>query len=205
MDASDQQELYEYAAKVIKHKARQLVDTAGFTESDREDLEQELMLHVLERLPKFDATKATAKTFVARVIDRKVGKLIRHRNCQMRDPQREDFSLNEHIDDGDGGTIERSQTIAADELDRRLFRRARSDQEAVELALDVEAMLQRLPDNLRRVCELLKTASIAEAARQLGLPRTTLHDQVKKIRKFFEQAGLRDYLPGGPSSQACAG
>ena len=48
----------EYAVRIIKHKARQLVGRAGFTESDREDLEQEMMLDLLRRLPKFDPKRA---------------------------------------------------------------------------------------------------------------------------------------------------
>ena len=37
----------DYAVRLIKHKARQLIGSAGFTESDRDDLEQDLMLDLL--------------------------------------------------------------------------------------------------------------------------------------------------------------
>jgi len=195
MDASKKQQgIDEYAARVIRHKARQLVGTAGFTKSDREDLEQEMMLDVLQRLPKFDANKATHKTFVARIIERKISKLLRHQASEMRDYRRESYSLDERIDDGDGSTVARGETIAQEELDRRLGRRKRSDQEEWELAHDVAATLARLPEHLRRLCELLKTGSISEAAREMGVPRTTLNDHVKKLREIFEDAGLRDYL-----------
>ena len=206
MDANQKQyELSDYAIRLIQHRARRLVALAGFPPDDIEDIQQDLALDLWERLPKFDPAKATCNTFVTRVVDRKVAKLIRRRNSEMRDPRREDFSLNECIDDGEGGTIERGQIIAADEADRRLGRQARSDQETVELALDVEGALKQLPDNLRRLCELLKTGTISDAARAMGVPRTTLNDWVKKIGKFFEAAGLRDYLPGRPSSGASAG
>ena len=207
MSANQKQqcELSDYAIRLIRHRARRLVATAGFAPGDIEDIQQDLIVDLLERLPKFDPAKATHKTFVARVIDRKVAKLIRHRNSQKRDPRREACSLNECIDDGEGGSVERIQTIAAEEADRGLGRQARSDQETAELSLDVEEVLNRLPDNLRRLCELLKTGSIADAARAMGVPRTTLNDHVKKLREFFEAAGLRDYLSGRPSSGACAG
>jgi RNA polymerase sigma-70 factor (ECF subfamily) len=207
MSANQKQqcELSDYAIRLIRHRARRLVATAGFAAQDIEDIRQDLIVDLLERLPKFDPAKATCNTFVARIIDRKVAKLIRDRNCEKRDPRREECSLNECIDDGEGGSVERIQTIAADEADRRLGRQARSDQETAELALDVEEVLKRLPDNLRRLCELLKTGSIADAARAMGVPRTTLHDHVKKLREVFEAAGLRDYLAGRPSSGECAG
>jgi len=207
MSANQKQqcELSDYAIRHIRRRARQLARTEGFAAQDIEDIRQDLIVDLLERLPKFDPAKATCNTFVARIIERKVAKLIRDRNCEKRDPRREECSLNECIDDGEGGSVEHIQTIAAEEADRRLGRQARSDQETAELALDVEAVLKRLPDNLRRLCELLKTGSIADAARAMGVPRTTLHDHVKKLRQVFEAAGLRDYLAGRPSSGACAG
>jgi len=198
-------ELSDYAIRHIRHRARQLARTEGFAAQDIEDIRQDLIVDLLERLPKFDPAKATCNTFVARIIDRKVATLIRDRSCEKRDPRREECSLNECIDDGEGGSVEHIQTIAAEEADRWLGRQARPDQETVELALDVEAVINRLPDNLRRLCELLKTGSIADAARAMGVPRTTLNDHVKKLREVFEAAGLRDYLAGRPSSGACAG
>jgi len=41
----------EYVARLVRIKARQLVGRYGFTESDREDIEQELTLHLLEGVP----------------------------------------------------------------------------------------------------------------------------------------------------------
>ena len=47
MDHLFDAETEDYAITTIKHKARQLVVRTGFTESDRLDLEQELMLDLL--------------------------------------------------------------------------------------------------------------------------------------------------------------
>lgn len=207
MSANQKQqcELSDYAIRHIRHRVRQLARTEGFAAQDIEDIRQDLIVDLLKRLPKFDPSKATCNMFVARIIDRKVAALIRDRNCEKRNPRREECSLNECVDDGKGGSVERIQTIAADETDRWLGRQARSDQETAELALDVEEVLKRLPDNLRRLCEFLKTGSIADAARAMGVPRTTLHDHVKQLREVFEAAGMRDYLANRPSSCPCAG
>ena len=48
----------------------------------------------------------------------------------------------------------------------------------------------------RDLCERLKHHSITEVAQQLGIPRTTLHDAIGRLRQHFEDAGLRDYLGG---------
>jgi len=66
----------------------------------------------------------------------------------------------------------------------------------VELVHDVAAVLAKLPPKLRDLCERLKHHSITEVAQQLGIPRTTLHDAIGRLRQHFEDAGLRDYLGG---------
>ena len=60
--------LDDFAVKLIKRKARQLAGRVGFLHADRQDLEQEMALDLLLRLPHFDPTLATRETFVARLI-----------------------------------------------------------------------------------------------------------------------------------------
>ena len=67
----------EYAVQLIRYKARQLVGRVGFTESDRDDLEQELMLDLLRRLPKYNPDRAQRNTFIARVVEHKIATIIR--------------------------------------------------------------------------------------------------------------------------------
>ena len=46
-----------------------------------------------------------------------------------------------------------------------------------------------------RAAELLMTVPIAQAARALGIPRSTFYDAyLAKLRRAFEDRGLRDYL-----------
>ena len=60
----------DYAAKLIKFKAKQLVSTHGFTEGDRDDIEQELLLSLWLRLEGFDPRRghlnALTKSFLLR-------------------------------------------------------------------------------------------------------------------------------------------
>ena len=69
-----------------------------------------------------------------------------------------------------------------------------SDQEASDLASDLADVLARLPDDLRAVAERLQSQTVSQAARALGVPRTTLQRQVQRLRRCFENAGLRIYL-----------
>ncbi|MBD3166847.1 hypothetical protein GF324_09625 [bacterium] len=51
----------EYAVEVIKYRAVTLIGTAGYTRDDVEDIEQDLILALLERMDHFDASKANCE------------------------------------------------------------------------------------------------------------------------------------------------
>jgi len=197
MDANQKRyELSDYARKCIHHKARQLVGKAGYTRNDVEDIEHDLALDLLQRLPKFDPAKATQDTFVARLVDRKISKLLRHRQMEMRDYRREECSLNDEIDIGEDEPVQRIATISQDEHDLRTGKYARPAEERADLQLDIAAALADLPAELRHVAEMLATMPVAQVARKLGVPRSTFHDtHLTKLREAFEARGLGDYLP----------
>lgn len=195
----DRCEITEYAAGLIRHKARKLVGRAGFTKDDVEDIKQELTLDLLERLPKFAPAKATHNTFVACLVERKISNLIRHRKREIRDRQREDHSLNTNISDGDGGVVERSQLIRQDAHNLRTGKYPRPVDEQTDMELDISDVLSNLPPDLRALAELLQSVSFAEAARQLGVARITLYDNgFACLRQVFRDKGLDGYL-GVPS------
>ncbi|NQT19507.1 MAG: RNA polymerase subunit sigma-24 [Planctomycetes bacterium] len=194
MQNSHHHGISDYAARLIRHKARQLAGKAGFTRSDTEDIEQELAVDLLERLPKFDSAKATKNTFSACVIERKISNLIRHRTQQMRDRRRESFSLNDLIKDDNGAAVERGLTIDHEDAGFRRGTRRRTREEEEHLRLDVSLVISALPSDLGKLAELLKTHTITQAAEKLGVPRTTLYGAVERLRLLFEQACLGDYL-----------
>ncbi len=184
-----------YAAHLIKFKARQLVGRVGFTESDREDLEQEMTEDLLRRLPKFDPRKASLHTFVARIVDHKIANLIRYQRQEKRDHRRRAFSLDEFIDDGEGHSISRVETISQDEHDLRAGKYTGPASEREDMRVDVWSVISELPPDLQAVAKLLMTHSITETARELGLHRDTIHrDRMVRLREFFEDGGLRGYL-----------
>ena len=189
-----QQGISDYAAQTIRHKARQIVGKAGFRKDDIKDIEQEMTLDLLSRMPKFNPNKAAQNTFVARVIERKISNLIRHRKREMRDFRSESFSLNDRIEDPESETVERACTIGQDEADIRIGRRRRAHEEEAHLRVDVSLVLSGLPSDLRELAELLKTQTITEAAQSLGIPRSTLYGSRDRLRCIFENAGLRGYL-----------
>ena len=70
----------------------------------------------------------------------------------------------------------------------------RSAEERIDLDIDLDRAMAKLPKELRRLCDLLTENSIAEVSRKLGVARSTLYSAIYKLRKVFEKAGLKDYL-----------
>lgn len=181
------------AIRMARHKARQLAARSEFSPADREDLAQELLLHVIRRAPKFDPSKGSIQAFIATLIARRAASLLRREMAAKRDAH-QCCSLNMLIRADDGTRVELASTITEDAPDPRLFKRSRHSQHRVEMASDIATVLSRLPDDMRQLCERLKRESLSAAARSMGIPRSTLATRLSKLRKTFAAAGLDEYL-----------
>jgi len=182
-------EMDAYAAGVIRFKARQLVGKAGFTKSDREDLEQELALDFLRRSRNFNPDRAKRSTFTTCVVEHHVATILEGRHAPTRDVRREGPSLDAMIADDGGNQVERI-TI----MDAWANHSGRSPEELHPLKLDIQAVIETLPPRLRDIAETLKTQSVTEIAQRNGMSRRHMHRLVQRIRQHFEEAGLRGYL-----------
>ena len=196
MDTNQKQcELTDYALELVHHKAWQLVGKAGYTQDDVDDIKQDLIVDLLERLPQFDPAKATYNTFVARLVERKISNLLRDRQAEMRDHRREVCSLNEEIDTGEDEPVQRLTTISQDEQDIRTGKYARPAEERAHLQLDMDSVLDGLTPELRQVAEMLQTKSVSQVARELGIPRRTFREKhLAQLREVFAAKGMDDYL-----------
>ena len=174
---------------LIHHKARQLVGKAGFMPCDVDDIRQDLRADMLQRLARFDPDKSQRHSFIAMVVTRAVATMLERRMTAKRGSGRVCLSLNGTVRDGEGNEVELYQTI-----DARAGRPGLSGEELYELAGDVRAVVDRLPADQRALCRHLRNGSMCEAARAMGVPRTTLNELARKVRAAFEEAGLDDYL-----------
>jgi len=187
----------DFALDMVNIKAAELVGQAGFTADDFEDIKQEMLLDLLERLAKYDPSKSNFKLFVTCVIDRKGQNLIRYRESEIRDYRREAYSLNEDVTVADSEEpVQRLATIDQDDQDIRTGKYGRPAEERTQLRLDIEAVLAGLPPELRKAAELLQTKSVTQVARELGVPRTTFYSKhLPLLRKAFTAMGLNLYVP----------
>ncbi len=134
-----------YAVEIIRFKARQLVGQVGFTVADRDDLEQELILDLLRRLPKYNPKRAKRNTFIAHVVEHKIATLIEKQTAVKRDYRRCPCSVNEPIKDEDDCTVERVEMLDQEDYLRRSGVERRPAENLRELAIDVAAVVETLP------------------------------------------------------------
>ena len=177
----------------ISYKVSQLIGKYGFTEDDRNDLEQELILKLLQRLPNYNPERAKRSTFVARVLDHEIATNIEARKAQKRDYRLCICSLNDRITEKHGDSFERLEVFDQDDYLRRTGKRSRSEIELNELAIDVRRIMDRLPPQLRELCQQLRYSTFTEISRDTGIPKSTIYDRLKKLKAIFEDAGMKDY------------
>jgi RNA polymerase sigma-70 factor (ECF subfamily) len=187
--------LTKFVFKLVKRKARQIVGKTGYTLDDVDDIQQELVLDLLEQLPHYDPDLASYNTFVVRVVDRKVCKMLRHRRMEKRDYRRETGSVYDQMYTGGDQAMQQIEVITEKEHDRRLGISRMSQEERSHLEIDVCTLLEDLPPDLRRVAELLQTMSPNQAAEHLNLSHTTFYrNYLVPLREILQSKDMDDYL-----------
>ena len=181
-----------FAARYIRHKAKQIARRGGFGKSDIEDVGQQLILRVLENIAAFDPAAGHFNVFVKTVVERHTANILRDARADKRD-RRRTCSLNDIVDEDESGPIELGETIGRREADARLGVDGREPQEACELVMDLNHALAALPPDLRDLCERLQHGSASDVARDLGVPRTTLYKAIRQLRKRLRRIGLGNY------------
>lgn len=176
----------EYAVYTAKRKANQLIGKAGLTRCDVEDLKQEIILDLLHRLPTYDPARGNRKGFITRVVDNKCASIIRSRKAGMRDYRLSGYSLNERLENDDGYSVERIDTISEDEYLRLMGGRSHSLAELVDICIDVRKALKSVLPAGCTLCESLAGESITDISDKLRIPKITLYNLLINLRRFFE-------------------
>jgi RNA polymerase sigma-70 factor (ECF subfamily) len=180
--------LTDYARSLIRFKARQLSRRAGFSRSDRDDLEQDLWAALLAQADRFDPSRACLNTFADRVVNSAAAMILRDRQRQKRADGLQAQSLNAPLGrDGQPETLgcglseadhrRRIGTEPPDEAGRR------DDADAVRHAL--ASMAPHVAD----VCRRVLGGSISSAAQELGTSRRQIRKALDAARPFLERAG----------------
>jgi RNA polymerase sigma factor (sigma-70 family) len=148
---------------------------------DFDDLLQECLFHwYLHRGSYRQGKGASAKTYMAKVLKNQLQLMLREQQADKRKIIHEAISLEVPVGEGEttlADLIADNQSPADDSI-----------------RLDVEAIVRTLTPLQREVCNLLaQEYSVKKVAELLGKPRSTIRDEIKRIREIFSQRGLKDY------------
>jgi len=160
---------------------------------DFDDLLQECLAHWLEVRQKLDPEpNGPPIGYMARVVRNKLIDLARERESGKRRGDLDSVSLDEAVTDSDDAptfsdVVEAASSSQADKEDFLDPNDAR---------IDLAKAMQKLTPHQRRLCELLiqHGFNVKEVAEQLRIPRGTLYEEIKRIRKVFADQGLGEYL-----------
>ena len=178
----------------VRKKARKLIKHKCFLSSDLEDLEQELMIDLLSKLIHYDSSKSSLQTFTQNIIENKASNMIRDISRKKRGSQMAICSLYEPIGIGDNKD-EAYLLIDTISADSSFYEYSISDlTRQLEFEFDVRQVINKLPDNLGKLCKLLQIMTVAEIAEETRTSRNTVYKALKMLRTIFADSNLQDYL-----------
>ena len=183
----------------IRWTASRMIGKCGITRDELEDIEQELRIAVWKNLPRHDPSRAKLNTFVAGILKNRARQLLRERSACCRDwrniesPYQDDPCMPSGDDDDGTDPFDRK---SEEEIHARWHGAERDREEAVLLRLDTRKWIGLLLLEEKRLAYRLMVLNLTEIARETGVPRSTLHDQIMKLRRSAMNAGLDDYLDG---------
>jgi RNA polymerase sigma factor (sigma-70 family) len=146
-----------------------------------DDLLQECLFHwYLHRSSYREEKGASIKTYMAKILKNKLQLILREQQADKRKAIHEAKSLDEPVGD--------DETTLADLIaDEKLLA-------GDAIRLDVEAVLLTMTPLQQEVCKLLaQEYPVKRVAELLGKPRSTIRDEIQRIRDIFSRKGLKDY------------
>jgi len=159
---------------------------------DFDDLLQECLTHWFFAKDDYDPTReASQKTFMGRIIRNKLTDLVRERESDKRKIAHLTVSLDEPL-----GKDEDSPTLI-DKIDEQTNSDASPNPFLeIQLRIDLSKALQQLTPQQKELCRLLgeKGLTVKKISEYLKTPRSTIYDELKRIRTICMKEGLEDYL-----------
>ncbi len=179
----------ETVRTLIRWKVRRIAHRLGLKEHDQEDLAQDLHVRVLQALSKFDPARvgpAGPVGFVEKVLNNALANFRRDHHAEQRpgSPRSIDTTTA-------GGPEPLSQSLTQEAYDARRRYRSADPERAKDLALDITEPMARLAPSDQELIHQVKTSTISEAARLLGIPRSTLRSKLNRLRTPFEKFAER--------------
>lgn len=179
----------------INIRAVRLAHSGAAPGLDAEDIAQELREEVLRRAEQFDPERACFDTFVDRIIKNRIADLARQSQASKASRKTQSFETPILAHDSQEGLTladtlsETSPAYWADDF---------AAAHGAGLKSDVAKFLASLCPSSRRVAIAVSQGSASDAARVLGLHRSTIYERLNAIRKAAIAMGLDGYFEAAP-------
>jgi RNA polymerase sigma factor (sigma-70 family) len=180
----------------ITIRAERLARSGALPGMDAEDIKQDLRLHLYRRDDSFDPARGHYDTFADRVLANRIATLAAPTERLRAERAWVDFDL-PNEERGDDEFLPLSETLPESAAPHSAA--ARSPDEAFGLVRDVRRFLAGLSPACRALAVALIDMSPTEAARALGIHRSTVYARLATIRKAAEALDLAEYLITAPT------
>jgi RNA polymerase sigma factor (sigma-70 family) len=176
-----------WETKIAQDVVRAYLD-AGFGSPvrDADDILQEALLHWwLQRDRYREERQASRRTFMRRVLNAKLVDLAREAKAAKRGGGHITDSLDREVDE-----VRVDGSVLGDLIPDNVDVEAEGS-----LRVDLERGVALLTERQRLIVRTLGAGyRISEVSRRSGLSRDSLHEELRRIRRTFRDAGLGDYL-----------
>ena len=183
----------EFAMKTATAKARQLVVRPEFSDCDVEDIQQELLMYLIQKVGSYDETRSKRNTFINRVIESGAAELARSRGRQKRYPADDDGympSFQTPVDTVDASHATLGDEISDADAARRLCGNVSDPFDEADRRMDLEAAMDAMPCWLRETAEYLMSHNLKETAEKFGLSKRAMQGRRDDIREHLRKYDL---------------
>jgi len=158
---------------------------------DRDDLIQELTLHVIQKTHAYDPTLGSWATFVNCIVKRKLSAIRRSAKSQRNRINVEATSIDCGKQSNSSTNLEYLGALEQAASPRKKSEEFRSETEIWERRVDVETVVQKLEPHHQVFCrQLIEHHTRVESCSALGVSRSTFYRQLKEVREVFIESGV---------------
>lgn len=152
-----------FAIKKVGSKVRWLVRSEHIRLDEAEDFSQDLLYDIVASFRLFNPARATAEGFIIQVVKLRSRSRLRDlRAARRRRP----------VPSGRAG-------VEYDTPDPRLD----AERDLLDDRIDLDEVLERLPEKLAAICEGLRNHSVKQFAERTGIPRANVQYALRRAKK----------------------
>lgn len=166
---------------IVRRKAHQLCNSKYFTKADFEDLEQELITHLLCQNNRYESNQFSSNE-VYEIVNNKAIDLIRASSRKKRKPKTRMQFLHDSI------SIQDNEYLLIDFISTEQYfddYYIEDPIEYIDSEIDFKRIIDQLPTDLKILCQLLEDMSISEVIQITGQSSRTVYKKIKKLRKIL--------------------